>query len=170
MPSLLPLCILVIFVAVLSTTAPGTSKVSHPNKNICLWQKCANLGYSQPWRVLQEGNTGRVCRDSSKKWGKEKRRWGTKEMSQASMQAEIPSEVAQTVLLNCSALNKLDADLSDGEGKRRRKRESPNILNIQLAVFIDRFLPSIERTKKETIFKCSFFLQFPCLSFSSTEP
>ena len=75
--------------------------------------------------------------------------------------------------LNCSALNKLDADLSDGEGKRRRKRERPNednVLNIQLAVFIDRFLPSIERTKKETIFKCSFFLQFPCLSFSSTEP
>ena len=70
------------------------------------------------------------------------------------MQAEIPSEVAQTVLLNCSALNKLDADLSDGEGKRRRKRENPNednVLNIQLAVFIDRFLPSIERTKKETI-------------------
>ena len=70
------------------------------------------------------------------------------------MQAVIPSEVAQTVLLNCSALDKLDADLSDGEGKRRRKRESPNednVLNIQLAVFIDRFLPSIERTKKETI-------------------
>ena len=66
------------------------------------------------------------------------------------MQAVIPSEVAQTVLLNCSALDKLDADLSDGEGKRRRKRESPNVLNIQLAVFIDRFLPSIERTKKET--------------------
>ena len=53
--------------------------------------------------------------------------------------------------LNCSALNKLDADLSDGEGKRRRKRESPNVLNIQLAVFIDRLLPSFERTKKETI-------------------
>ena len=66
------------------------------------------------------------------------------------MQAVIPSEVAETVLLNCSALDKLDADLSDGEGKRRRKRESPNVLNIQLAVFIDRFLPSIERTKKET--------------------
>ena len=108
MPSLLPLCILVIFVAVLSTTAPGTSKVSHPNKNICLWQKCPNLGYSQPWRVLQEGNTRRVCWGSSKKWGEEKRRWCTKEMSQASMQAEIPSDVAQTVLLNCSALNKLD--------------------------------------------------------------
>ena len=59
------------------------------------------------------------------------------------MQAVIPSEVAQTVLLNCSALDKLDADLSDGEEKRRRKRESPNVLNIQLAVFIDRLPPSI---------------------------
>ena len=78
-------------------------------------------------------------------------------MSQASMQAVIPSEVAQTVLLNCSALDKLDADLSDGEGKRRRKRESPNILNIQLAVFIDRFLPSIEQ-KRRQFCKCSLFL------------
>ena len=31
MPSLLPLCILVIFVAVPSTTAPGTCKIYHPN-------------------------------------------------------------------------------------------------------------------------------------------
>ena len=59
--------------------------------------------------------------------------------------------------LNCSALDKLDNDLSDGEGKRRRKRESPNVLNIQLAVFIDRFLPSIEQ-KRRQICKCSLFL------------
>ena len=50
--------------------------------------------------------------------------------------------------LNCSALDKLDNDLSDGEGKRRRKRESPNILNIQLAVFIDRFFTSTEVAKR----------------------
>lgn len=56
--------------------------------------------------------------------------------------------------LNCSALDKLDADLSDVEGKKRRKRESPNVLNIQLAIFIDRFLPSIEQ-KRRQFCKCS---------------
>ena len=42
------------------------------------------------------------------------------------------------------------AVLQNGEGKKRASADEDNVLNIQLAAFIDRFLPSTKRTKKET--------------------
>ena len=82
----------------------------------------------------------------------------------AMISSEVHSSHSKAALLPCSALDELlslslsekslasrFAVLQEGEKKKRRKRESPeeeNVLNIQLAVFIDRFFTSTEVAKR----------------------
>jgi len=95
MPSLLPLCILVIFVAVLSTTAPAPKGSSGGEHRKSLLRLIKEVGGGEKEMVHKRNEPGIYAGSDS---------------------------------------------IRDGEGKRRRKRESPNednVLNIQLAVFID---------------------------------
>ena len=61
------------------------------------------------------------------------------------------------------------ADLQDGKGRKRRKRESRDehgVLNIQLAIFTDRFLLNTVGTQRGTFFlKSSSFSDHSSLIF-----
>ena len=89
MPSLLPLCILVIFVAVPSTTAPGTCKIYHPNLRKIAFGRSALIlvipstegffrrgAQGEFVEAHQRGGRGRKGQGAQKKWARHLcRRW-----------------------------------------------------------------------------------------------